>query len=292
MSQAAQVKRHADFLRLIILALIVIVCEQAYGVFVKWSLLAITISVGVLACLYYQHIQKQRLEFKYLDYRALAEALRIQFFWHISDVSANVADHFLRDQQDELEWIRLVIQFQELPVSPRLRTRRLQLDFILDRWIQDQRNYFIGDNSSNKGKYALNKQKNDVLGFRMRLFFIFGIIVVSATMIFHITIFDSMPIIWRDYVLNGFIATYGVLFWIVPTIKLYSEFQAYDEQSKRYLRIGNYYALCEKQLLDIIQGNNDIKANDLLVEMGRQALIENSDWLQLHRQRPSQVPIL
>ena len=157
-------------------------------------------------------MQKQRLEFKYLDYRALAEALRIQFFWHISDVSANVADHFLRDQQDELEWIRLVIQFQELPVSPRLRTRRLQLDFILDRWIQDQRNYFIGDNSSNKGKYALNKQKNDVLGFRMRLFFIFGIIVVSATMIFHLTIFDSMPIIWRDYVLNGFIATYGVLF--------------------------------------------------------------------------------
>lgn len=292
MSQAAQVKRHSDFLRLIILALIVIVGEQAYGVFVQWSLLAITIGIGVLACLFYQHMQKQRLEFKYLDYRALAEALRIQFFWHISDVSANVADHFLRDQQDELEWIRLVIQFQELPVSPRLRTRRLQLDFILDRWIQDQRNYFIGDNSSNKGKYALNKQKNDVLGFRMRLFFIFGIIVVSATMIFHLTIFDSMPIIWRDYVLNGFIATYGVLFWIVPTIKLYSEFQAYDEQSKRYLRIGNYYALCEKQLLDIIQGNNDIKANDLLVEMGRQALIENSDWLQLHRQRPSQVPIL
>ena len=78
----------------------------------------------------------------------------------------------------------------------------------------------------------------------------------------------------------------------MPTIKLYSEFQAYDEQSKRYIRIGNYYALCEKQLLGIIQGNSDIKANDLLVEMGRQALIENSDWLQLHRQRPSQVPIL
>jgi hypothetical protein len=292
MSQAAQVKRHADFLRLIILALIVIVCEQAYGVFVKWSLLAITISVGVLACLFYQHIQKQRLEFKYLDYRALAEALRIQFFWHISGVSANVADHFLRDQQDELEWIRLVIQSQELPVSPRLTTRKLQLDFIQERWIKDQRNYFIGDNLSNKGKYILNKQKNDELAFKMRLSFIFGIIVVSATLIFHLTIFDSLPADWRDYVLNSFIATYGVLFWIVPTIKLYSEFQSYDEQSKRYLRIGNYYALCEKQLLRIIQGNSDIKANDLLVEMGRQALIENSDWLQLHRQRPSQVPIL
>ena len=292
MSQAAQVKRHSDFLRLIILALIVIVGEQAYGVFVQWSLLAITIGIGVLACLFYQHMQKQRLEFKYLDYRALAEALRIQFFWHISGVSANVADHFLRDQQDELEWIRLVIQLQELPVSPRLTTRELQLDFIQERWIKDQRNYFIGDNLSNKGKYILNKQKNDELAFKMRLSFIFGIIVVSATLIFHLTIFDSLPADWRDYVLNGFIATYGVLFWIVPTIKLYSEFQSYDEQSKRYLRIGNYYALCEKQLLRIIQGNSDIKANDLLVEMGRQALIENSDWLQLHRQRPSQVPIL
>lgn len=292
MSQAAQVKRHADFLRLIILALIVIVGEQAYGVFVQWSLLAMTISVGVLACLFYQHMQIQRLEFKYLDYRALAEALRIQFFWHISGVSANVADHFLRDQQDELEWIRLVIQSQELPVSPRLTTRELQLDFIQERWIKDQRNYFIGDNLSNKGKYILNKQKNDELAFKMRLSFIFGIIVVCATLIFHLTIFDSLPAEWRDYVLNSFIATYGVLFWIVPTIKLYSEFQAYDEQSKRYIRIGNYYALCEKQLLGIIQGNSDIKANDLLVEMGRQALIENSDWLQLHRQRPSQVPIL
>lgn len=292
MSQAAQVKRRSDFLKLITSALIVIAGEQAYGIFVDWSLLAMTIGIGLLACLFYQHTQKQRLDIKYLDYRALAEALRIQFFWHISGVSANVADHFLRDQQDELEWIRLVIQSQELPASPRLTTRKLQLDFIQERWIQDQRNYFIGDNSSNKGKYILNKQKNDGLALKMRLSFIFGIIVVSATLIFHLTIFDSLPPEWRDYILNSFIATYGVLFWIVPTIKLYSEFQAYDEQSKRYLRIGNYYAFCEKQLLGIIQGNSDIKANDLLMEMGRQALIENSDWLQLHRQRPSQVPIL
>lgn len=292
MSMTAQVKRRLDFLKIILLALVVIIAEQVYGIFSEWSLLASTIGIGFFTYLLYQRSLKHQLDVKYLDYRALAEALRVQFFWHIAGVSANVADHFLRDQQDELEWLRLAIQSLELPELPKKLMQTRQLEFILERWIRDQRMYFIGDQLLNKGKYFLNQQKNDELGSKIRYFFMTGLLLIISTLIFHVTLYDTWSLEWRDYVLNLGVASYGTMFWIVPTIKLYADFQAYDEQSKRYLRIGNYYALCENQLVAIVQGNSDFNANDLLVEMGRQALLENSDWLQLHRQRPSQVPIL
>ena len=41
-------------------------------------------------------VEEQDYQNKHQDYRALAEALRIQFFWHVAGVSEKVVDHYLR----------------------------------------------------------------------------------------------------------------------------------------------------------------------------------------------------
>ena len=43
---------------------------------------------------------------RYLDYRALAEALRVQFYWRLGGLGDSAAASYLRKQLDELRWIR------------------------------------------------------------------------------------------------------------------------------------------------------------------------------------------
>src|SRR5207249_3830010 len=50
------------------------------------------------------------LKTKYLDYRALAEGLRIQFFWQLADLKDSVADYYMRKQKSELDWIRNAVR--------------------------------------------------------------------------------------------------------------------------------------------------------------------------------------
>jgi hypothetical protein len=59
---------------------------------------------------------------KYLDYRALAEGLRIQSYWRRAGISltrdhAFAHDDFLQKQNVELGWIRNVMRASGLPPS-------------------------------------------------------------------------------------------------------------------------------------------------------------------------------
>jgi len=51
----------------------------------------------------------QRYHSKSLDYRALAEGMRVQIFWHLGGLPDSVADHYLRKPRGELTWIRSAI---------------------------------------------------------------------------------------------------------------------------------------------------------------------------------------
>ena len=77
---------------------------------------------------------------KYLDYRALAEGLRVQFYWAVAGVTNENAskfahDNFLQTQDPELGWIRNVMRVAgtRCDISPSLSPAGL--DFVLEEWI-------------------------------------------------------------------------------------------------------------------------------------------------------------
>ena len=47
---------------------------------------------------------------RHLDYRALAEGLRVQFFWQILGICDSVDEHYLGHQRSDLEWIRYALR--------------------------------------------------------------------------------------------------------------------------------------------------------------------------------------
>jgi hypothetical protein len=84
------------------------------------------------------------------DYRAIAEGLRVQFYWTACGSGESVASNYLQRQRGELGWIRNVIRVAAFPYEPnRARFNRLSpddqravLQSIRETWIGGQCSYF------------------------------------------------------------------------------------------------------------------------------------------------------
>ena len=84
------------------------------------------------------------------DYRAIAEGLRVQFYWTACGSGESVASNYLQHQRGELGWIRNVISVAAFPYEPNrvrfhqltLKDQRAALQSIRETWIGGQCTYF------------------------------------------------------------------------------------------------------------------------------------------------------
>ena len=114
--------------------------------------------VGALGAAYALWLWSRRARYqtKYLDYRALAEGLRVQIFWRLAGIPDAAADHYLRKQRSELDWIRRAMRAHDLGpgwdgagAAPAVAPLRL----VLDRWVKPQSAYFSRAAQRNDGRY-------------------------------------------------------------------------------------------------------------------------------------------
>ena len=286
LSTTSQKTRLNYFKQIIGLTLIAIFFEQLYsGPFALPILLTISIGWALLATWRYRGINEMRLEEKYLDYRTLAEAARVQFFWTLSGVPDCPADHYLRDQRDELEWLRQAVRAMDLPsgMTVNVPDSKTGLQIALAAWVKDQMDWF----RENAPKQANLAEK---LSVRAGRWFKAAIATVLFTVVFHAVANVWFPDL-HELVIPSLPALYGMLFAVSGVIKLYANIMAHQEQSNRYRKMASHFGLCNERL-DSALANGDIQtAQSIVLMMGRQALAENAEWLLLHRQRPIEVPI-
>ncbi|HZW12161.1 MAG TPA: hypothetical protein VFF81_03085 [Noviherbaspirillum sp.] len=286
-------RRLTLFKAIISFAMLSVLFESLYsGPFMEWPLLALCLLNGVGAYSLFRKVRSDRLEERYLDYRALAEGARVQFFWKQAGLQDNAADHYLKEQRDELEWIRQVLRCLELPrvempigapADDKVAGTRLALDY----WVRDQFNYFAGT----RQKAQANRTADEKITRQAKALFIGGICVLALTGLFQI-FFALRVSVFADNVIQTCIVIYNLLFWALPAVNLYGDIMGYSEHAKRYKKMGYYFGICEQKLAQALLDKDTFRASELLRQIGRQALVENGDWLLLHRQRPVQVPLV
>lgn len=294
MSNSARNDRLRRFRWIISVAIVAVFCEQLYSgpfLVVLWILGALV--AGSLAYLIFRVAMRDRVEERFQDYRALAEACRVQFFWEMAGLRECAADHYLRDQRDELEWLRQAIRTLKLPakavgmVSP---PSSPSLHFVLENWIRDQRKYFVGTHDKPGGAAAKNQMLSARWDMLARRLFLAGLLDMLVLLVFHAAFMESFGEL-GDPIVQGLIVMYGVLFASAGVCKVYREVMSFEEQSRRYSKMGLYYVSCEGQYVLALEAGHMQQVHSIILEMGRQALAENGDWLLLHRQRPIAVPI-
>jgi hypothetical protein len=92
-----------------------------------------------MADLAYLRTRWRKSQDRFQDYRALAEGLRVQFFWRLAGSTRAVADYYLRKQRSELRWIRDALRVCALRTSPMAAG-----DFpsVQRLWVKEQRAYY------------------------------------------------------------------------------------------------------------------------------------------------------
>lgn len=295
MSVKAQRLRKTVQIWILVAVAISVLFGQLYsGPYMSPLLLALMIGAIALAVLIFRWgSSEKQLERQYLDYRALAEGCRVQYYWKLAAIEEDAAASFLRAQRDELEWIRCAIQSTEIWGDPH---RGGQHDDkrcssgIRDHWIAGQLGYFVGErDTNNRGSAESNQRLSDKWNRRSSIFLYGGIAMVIVTLVMHMTLtfLGKQP---SESVLQFLVVCYGMLFAFSGMSKIYSEIMAFDEHAERYRRSGIGMSIANKKLDECLKTNPE-QCKEIFLLVGREALNETSDWLLLHRARPVIVPI-
>jgi hypothetical protein len=259
------------------------------GVAQLW-MTAAYITFLALIILVLKRLRRSDLADDQLDYRFLAEALRIQNYWRLLDPASQSAeqsnrseyrgciqDHaltsLLSQQAIEIGWIREALRTCGIDPTP-IRLERHFRARILRFWVEDQHVYFL--------KTAKKYEKQKWLLSTIAI--IFGLIGLAAAG--YVVLIDQgfLGIDWRH--LSAISAA------VLPAISLllhsYSDQMALHAQAKNMTRMGlvfgrSLYRL-NKDGPDAMPRAQEMKA------LGEEALTESVNWLVLRRSKPATLP--
>ncbi len=255
------------------------------GHLVRPVLLGLYLILWSVAAIRYSVARAGDFQNRHLDYRALAEGLRVQFFWRLLGIPDPVEDHYLGQQRSELEWIRYALRkWRTLDAAMFPQARHENSDYLYltrRRWVQGQLEYFTRAAPAEQEKDRRCRRDGKFL-FGINLLAVLGMFIIAVAAL-------ALPAEGLEHFPNEL--TEGLLF-VVAGVALvaaalriaYTEKMAFAEHAKEYEAIRQLCANAEKRLA---AG----ESYDPYRELGREALSENGDWLLTHRERPLEVPI-
>lgn len=261
-----------------------------------WSkayILALFPIIMGMGYLFYKLAVKKDYENKYYDYRALAEGLRVQFFWKLMRSKENTYDHYLRKYRGEMDWIFQTIRNvgmdanQEIPQNPSA-CKKGELEIIQRRWVKDQEDFFVKKVPEKEQKIG-RQEKITLCFFCAAMATVLGFFIVKAIVAFQhgsLKDFINMEDIQQGIVYYPFAFLIDVFLAIGAALAIYVEKRAFADELKQYQRMMVLYSRASRFMEKYIAENNIMGAENLAIELGKEALIENGDWYIIQRSKP------
>jgi hypothetical protein len=237
------------------------------------------LSAAVLLTLF---VRWRRCEERRLDYRALAEALRVRRQWALAGIGASVADAYLGQMRNEMTWVRHALRhvcpppeqwasrFERLPSSQRLKL----LTVVRNDWVQGQADYY--ETSHAREHRAATRLRRLGLGFAASGWVLLFMLVVPWP------VTATHPPGWMLIMAPLLITISGLCI-------AYNDRRSHEELSNQYERLRVLFGngLTE---LDLHLRDGDVAgAQQVLRALGQEALAEHAQWLILRRARPMEL---
>ena len=228
--------------------------------------------------------RRENFEQRHLDYRTLAEALRIQVMWMRSGLNWSVAEYYLRKHRNELRWIQFALRAYTtddavMQTLERRRTARIGRHAAIDegavrQWIVDQRDYF----RRGAGKRErLLQLLNRLSGVTYALGLLAAFLEIAGHWIVNLQTYQ-----------HELIMLMGVLPAFAGTIGAWMKQVAMSEEAARLTGMDLLFT----QALDAWDEPRNARARSLIADdLGKEALHESADWLALRRGRRIEVPL-
>ncbi|MDH3531720.1 MAG: hypothetical protein OEO82_02260 [Gammaproteobacteria bacterium] len=213
---------------------------------------------------------------KYLDYRTLAEGLRVQFYLSaagiISDNESKFThDNFLQTQDPELGWIRNVMRVAGTRCDADQAITKEGLEFTLREWIGDENAGQLGYYRRKAAQWVKRNRNTERLSM-LSLFT--SVIVILVILVGGSRLGDA--IIDPLFVLMGsMLLAYGVR-------QGYALSTAEKELIKQYDFMMRVFENAKRRL-DLAEDDNEIR--QVLRALGGSCLDEHAEWILMHRDR-------
>ncbi|MDX1626840.1 MAG: hypothetical protein R3323_10025, partial [Wenzhouxiangellaceae bacterium] len=219
---------------------------------------------------------------KFLDYRALAEGLRVQFYWRLAGVSGQVRndfayDNFLQKQDVEIGWIRHVMRYAGAPDAPRCGTGNddtgaAQVDAVIRHWVGEAGGGQLGYFEDRCRKHERHARRTDRL---VQVTLWAGIGITVALALFQGRLDDAS--------VTAMVAAMGILPLAAAVREAYAHKVAEKELLRQYRFMLRIYRAARFRL---DRSRTVEQKRELLRALGEAALEEHAEWILLHRERP------
>jgi hypothetical protein len=240
-------------------------------------LLLLAVAAGLVCYVWWVRLDERRL-----DYRALAEALRVRRAWALAGIGRSVSNSYLGQLRGELVWARRAVQhvcppssvwsraFEQLP--PAEQHERLQ--FVRQTWVQHQARQFEKSHKKEHGASWLFRG----VGFLLALV---GWAML-ASLVFVGDVHHPPELL---LIASSMLVILGGL------AIAFCERRSHEELAKQYERMQVIYTNGEAELEARLSEAHVKGAQAALEELGREAIAENAQWLILRRNRPLELHI-
>jgi hypothetical protein len=239
----------------------------------------------ILAYLLWLWAHLREYQKKFHDYRALAEALRVQVFWTLLGLQDPIERVYLYKQRGELEWIRRVLAWWRLEDETRFPRHGQSTvgqaklkSLVLRRWIDGQREYF--------SRSAKRQRRRSQLCKRAGLAFLILSLVAAA----GLGLYEGAALRQPGHGLlpqqSILILVLAMFLSLAALAVAYGEKMAFSEHARQYAATSQLFDGAKKEIQAGPLTEGDLTR---FRHLGEEALRENGDWLLIHRDRPLEV---
>ncbi|QIL19978.1 hypothetical protein [Thermomonas sp. HDW16] len=220
---------------------------------------------------------------KYLDYRGLAEGLRVQLYWRLAGVetppnSSLGYDSFLQKQDVDLSWIRHAMRSSGLLRSEDFRPDQDWLRWVISRWV-GERSAIDNDSSGQLAYFNAGSQSRERA---YRTTALLGNIALAGGVLGAVALLLAGGHInpaWQKTLL----VSMGLLPLLAGIHEAYSHKNADKELIKQFRFMSRLFDSCRARLDN---ARDDAESRHLLRALGCACLEEHAEWILLHRERP------
>jgi len=235
----------------------------------------------------------QRLDERRLDYRALAEALRVRCFWSLAGLEDSVADSYLGQLRGEMAWARRAIRsicppshvwredFDQLPAAE----QKERIETVRVNWAVEQQKFYERKGHANHSKARLYR------GFGTSLALL-GWVLAMALLFIRESASEGTATLPGEGTRHEAVTYLSGFFVVIGGFALViCERRFHEELSKQYERMAVVFADANRELQSACETGDLTRARRTIRALGQEAIAEHAQWLILRRARPFELHI-
>ncbi len=208
--------------------------------------------------LYYA--KKKQFHTKYINYRLLAEVIRVQNVFFSAGIEKNVAEYFSYTMRDDTEWIWEIIE------NSAHNTKIFSFEELKNKWLLEQYNYHTDAEKKTRRKLKVNNRISNAVKIAVI------VIVVIACLIEFIPSIDVHNFI-------GTITLKGYVLIVVGLLSAISLFLAsYYGKQNLERKISDHVEMAKLYSDVISKIEVEPLTKEIIENTAREEILENGNW--------------